>query len=48
MGVTFNEKEQSFVFDFEHDGIEDNVRLTGNGYQIEENASIMAMSLSAM
>ena len=35
MGVTFNEKEQSFVFDFEHDGIEDIVRLTGNGYQIE-------------
>ena len=35
MGVTFNEKEQSFVFDFGHDGIEDIVRLTGNGYQID-------------
>ena len=35
MGVTLNEKEQSFVFDFEHDGIEDIVRLTGNGYQID-------------
>ena len=35
MGVTFNEKEQTFVFDFEHDGIEDLVGLTGNGYQIE-------------
>ena len=35
MEVTFNEKEQSFVFDFEHDGIEDIVRPTGNGYHIE-------------
>ena len=35
MGVSYNEKEQSFVFDFGHDGIEDIVSLTGNGYQIE-------------
>ena len=35
MGVTYNEKEQSFMFDFGHDGIKDIVSLTGNGYQIE-------------
>ena len=35
MGVSYNETEQSFVFDFGHDGIEDIVSLTGNGYQIE-------------
>ena len=35
MGVSYNEKEQSFMFDFEHDGIMDIVSLTGNGYQIE-------------
>ena len=35
MGVTYNDKEQQFVFDFEHDGVEDIVKLTGNGYQIE-------------
>ena len=35
MGVSYNEKEQSFVFDYGHDVIEDIVSLTGNGYQIE-------------
>ena len=35
MGVTFDDKEKKFVFDFEHDGVEDIVSLTGNGYQIE-------------
>lgn len=35
MGVTFDNKEQCFVFDFEHDGAEDIVRLTGDGYQVE-------------
>ena len=35
MGVTFDSKEEHFVFDFEHDGTEDIVRLTGNGYQVE-------------
>ena len=35
MGVTFDDKEKKFVFDFEHDGAEDIVSLTGNGYQIE-------------
>ena len=27
MGVTFNDKEKKFVFDFEHDGAEDIVRV---------------------
>jgi predicted amidophosphoribosyltransferase len=35
MGVTFDHKEQRFVFDFEHDGKEDIVSLTGDGYQVE-------------
>lgn len=35
MGVTFNEEEQRFVFDFEHDGVDDVISLTGRGYQIE-------------
>ena len=28
MGVTFDSLEQRFVFDFEHDGVEDNPDLT--------------------
>ena len=35
MGVTFNNDEQHFVFDFEHDSTEDIVSLTGEGYQVE-------------
>ena len=35
MGVTFNTTDQTFVFDFEHDGIGDIVSLTGDGYQVE-------------
>ena len=35
MGVTFDNKEQCFVFDFAHDGTEDIVSLTGGGYQVE-------------
>ena len=35
MGVTFNSTNQTFVFDFEHDGADDIVTLTGNGYQVE-------------
>ena len=35
MGVTYNNEEQRFVFDFEHDGTEDIVSLTGNGFQVE-------------
>ena len=35
MGVTFDETEKKFVFDFEHDGAEDIVSLTGDGYQVE-------------
>ena len=29
MGVTYDSKEQRFVFDFEHDGAEDIVSLIG-------------------
>ncbi len=35
MGVTYDNKEQRFVFDFEHDGAEDIISLTGRGYQVE-------------
>ena len=35
MGVTFNTTDQTFVFDFVHDGIGDLVSLTGDGYQVE-------------
>ena len=35
MGVTFDKEQQRFVFDFEHDGAEDIVSLTGDGYQVE-------------
>ena len=35
MGVTFDETEKKFVFDFEHDGADDIVSLTGNGYQVK-------------
>lgn len=35
MGVTFDSKEQRFVFDFEHDGKDDLVSLTGDCYQVE-------------
>ena len=35
MGVTFDNERQMFVFDFEHDGAEDIVNLTGDGYQVK-------------
>ena len=35
MGVTFDDTEKKFVFDFEYDGAEDIVSLTGNGYQVK-------------
>jgi len=35
MGVTFDSTKQTFVFDFEHDGMDDIVTLTGKGYQVE-------------
>ena len=35
MGVTFDDTEKKFVLDFEHDGAEDIVSLTSNGYQVE-------------
>jgi hypothetical protein len=35
MGITFDSEEKKFRFDFEHDGAEDIIYLTGNGYQVE-------------
>ena len=35
MGVTFDNEQQKFVFDFEHDGADDLVSLTGDGYQVD-------------
>ena len=35
MGITYDSILQRFVFDFEHDGNEDKVSLTGTGYQVE-------------
>ena len=35
MGITYDSILQRFVFDFEHDGSEDIVSLTGSGYQVE-------------
>lgn len=35
MGLTFDDTEKRFVFDFEYDGTEDIVSLTGDGYQVE-------------
>ena len=35
MGVTYDNEKQMFVFDFEHEGVEDIVKLTGDGYQVE-------------
>ena len=35
MGVTYDNEKQMFVFDFEHDGEEDIVKLTGESYQVE-------------
>lgn len=35
MGVRYDREQQRFMFDFEHDGAEDTVSLTGDGYQVE-------------
>ena len=35
MGITYDSVLQRVVFDFEHDGAEDIVSLTGSGYQVE-------------
>lgn len=34
MGIRYTE-DNKFVFDFEHDGIDDIISLTGDGYQVE-------------
>ena len=35
MGITFDRERQCLVFDFEHDGADDIVSLTGSGYQVD-------------
>ena len=35
MGITYNQEEKKFMFDFQHDGQEDIISLTGAGYQVE-------------
>jgi len=35
MGVQFDSERNCFVFDFEHDGKDDIIHLTGDGYQVE-------------
>lgn len=35
MGIQFDIENSNFVFDFEHDGADDIIRLTGKGYQVE-------------
>ena len=39
MGVKFDNEQQRFVFDFEHDGTGDIVSLTGDGYEVEAPAA---------
>lgn len=34
MGVTYNSEQNCFVFDFEHDGVNDVIELTGSGYEV--------------
>lgn len=34
MGVTYNSEQNLFVFDFEHDGQNDIIQLTGSGYDV--------------
>lgn len=34
MGVKFDQEENRFVFDFEHDGNNDIIELTGSGYEV--------------
>lgn len=35
MGITFDQTAEKFVFDFEHDGKNDIISLTGQGYEVE-------------
>lgn len=34
MGVTYNSEQNQFLFDFEHDGQNDIIKLTGSGYDV--------------
>ena len=35
MGITYDSEHQTFQFDFQHDGTNDLITLTGSGYQVE-------------
>lgn len=35
MGITYNIENEKFTFDFEHDGVDDIINLTGKGYQVK-------------
>ena len=45
MGVRYDNEKQMFVFDFEHDGVEDIVKLTGDGYQVEAFGKVLLLWL---
>ncbi len=47
MGVRFDSEQQRFVFDFEHDGQDDIVSLTGEGNHAGGN-DVRGMRLSAL
>ena len=35
MGINYDSKQDKFIFDFEHDGQDDIIYLTGEGYEVE-------------
>lgn len=35
MGITYSIDNEKFTFDFEHDGVDDIINLTGKGYQVK-------------
>lgn len=35
MGITYNIENEKFTFDFEYDGVDDIINLTGKGYQVK-------------
>ena len=48
MGVTFDDTEKKFVFDFEHDGAEDIVSLTGMAIKLRHLASASTMVMNSL
>ncbi|MGP1445991.1 MAG: hypothetical protein ACTTKO_00475 [Candidatus Limimorpha sp.] len=45
MGITFDNEKQMFVFDFEYDGTEDIIHLTGGGYQVKGLRQVLLLWL---